>query len=145
MGDLQTIANTTNVLLAVSGTAKDNPMQAFIVSILAGCLVPVLPIIAEYGLTNAVRYDTWSLIGIVYAAGVGTASRNKAIVISSFFSAIVCLVFYGADKYSEANHVDLPFVENRLVIAQAVLYFLGVGYVFERFGRHVVEKQPYLE
>jgi hypothetical protein len=120
-------------------------MQAFIVSILAGCLVPVLPIMAEYGLTNTVRDDTWSLIGIVYAAVVGTGSRSKAIVISSFICSTACAGIYVAAKYSEANDADQPFIEYRLVITQAVLYFFGVGYVFERFARHVIEKQPYLE
>jgi hypothetical protein len=120
-------------------------MQAFIVSILAGCLLPMSPIMAEYGLTNAVRDDTWSLVGIVYAALVGVAVRNKFMVVSSCVCSAVCAVFYGAAKYGEANQIDLSFIEYRLVIAQAVLYFLGLGYAFERFGRHVIEKQPYLE
>jgi hypothetical protein len=42
-------------------------MQAFIVSVFAGCLFPILPIIAELGLTNAVQSETPLLRGV----GVG--------------------------------------------------------------------------
>jgi hypothetical protein len=120
-------------------------MQAFVVSILAGCLLPMSPIVLEYGLTNAVRDDTWSLVGIVYAALIGAAARNKSIVISSFICSWLCAALYGAAKYGETHSVDLSFIEYRLIIAQAVLYLFAVGYALERFGRHVIEKQPYLE
>jgi len=120
-------------------------MQAFIVSIVAGCLIPVLPIMAEYGLTNNVQADTWSLTGSVYAAVVGIASRNQAVVISSFFCSTICATIYGAEKYSETHHADLPYIEYGPIISQAVLYCFVAGYAIERFGHHCVEKRPYLE
>jgi len=119
-------------------------MRAFIISILIGCVVPALPIVSEYGLTNTVRDDTWSLIGIVYVAFAGVASRNKAMIISSFLCSILCAAIYIVSKYSERNHVDIPFVYYTAAITQAAIYLFGVGYVFERFGRHVIEKRPIL-
>jgi len=119
-------------------------MRAFIVSILIGCVVPALPIVSEYCLTNAVRDDTWSLIGIVYVAFAGVASRNKAMIISSFLCSILCAAIYMVRKYSEHNHVDISFVYYTTAITQAAIYLFGVGYVFERFGRHVIEKRPIL-
>src|SRR5216683_3251534 len=116
-------------------------MHAFIVSIVAGCLLPVLPIMAEYGLTNTVQADTWSLTGILYAAAVGIASRNQAIVIAGFFFSTICAIIYAGVKYGEANQADLPFTEYGPVITQAVLYCFIAGYAIERFGRHCVEKR----
>ncbi len=120
-------------------------MQAFFVSIAAGCLLPMLPIMAERGLTSTVQAGTWSLTGTLYAAAVGIASRNQAIVVAGFFCSTMCLVIYGAEKYGEANHTDLPFSEYGPVITHAVLYCFIAGYAIERFGRHCVEKRPYLE
>ena len=119
-------------------------MQAFIVSILTGCVVPALPIVSEYSLTNAVRDDTWSLIGIVYVAFAGVASRNKAMMISSFLCSTFCAAIYIVSKYSERNHVYIPFVDYTTAITQAAIYLFGVSYIFERFGRHVIEKRPIL-
>ena len=116
-------------------------MQAFIVSILTGCVVPALPIVAEYGLTNAVRDDTWSLIGVVYVSFAGVASRNKVMVIASSICATFCVAIYIASKYSERNHVDIPLVDYSAAITQAAIYLFGVSYVVERFGRHVIEKR----
>ena len=99
-------------------------MQAFIVSILTGCVVPALPIVSEYGLTNAVRDDTWSLIGIVYVAFTGVASRNKAMIISSFLCSTLCAAIYIVSKYSERNHVDIPFADYTAAITQAAIYLL---------------------
>jgi hypothetical protein len=119
-------------------------MQTFIFSILIGCVVPALPIVAEYSLTNAVREDTWSLIGIVYVALAGTASRNKVIIISSFLCSILCAAIYIVSKYSERSHVDMSFANYSTAITQVAIYLFGVGYIFERFGRHVIERRPIL-
>lgn len=127
------------------GTAKDSIMQAFIVSIVAGCLFPILPIMAEYGLTDTVQGETWSLTGVVYAAAVGIASRSQVVVISSFFCSTICAIIYGAEKYVETNHTDMPYIEYGPIISQTILYFFATGYAIERFGRHCVEKRPYLE
>jgi hypothetical protein len=67
-------------------------MQAFIVSIVAGCLFPGLPIIAELGLRNAVQLETLALTGIVYTAAVGFSSRYQAVAISSFFFSTICAI-----------------------------------------------------
>jgi hypothetical protein len=56
-------------------------MQTFIVSVIAGCLFPILAILAEVGLTNRVQSETLAVTGIVYAAAVGLASRNQAVSI----------------------------------------------------------------
>ncbi len=144
-GDLQTVARTTNVPWPILGTAKDSIMQAFIVSIVAGCLLPMLPIMAEYGLTDTVPGEMWSVTGAVYTAAVGIASRNQIVVTSSFFCSTICAVIYGVEKYVETNHTDMPYVEYGPIITQTVLYCFVWGYAIERFGRHCVEKRPYLE
>ena len=145
MGYLQTIASSTNVARSSLSRAVGNIMRAFLVSIIAGCFLPMLPIMAEYGLTHAVQGETWSLTGVVYAAAVGMASRNQAVVISGLFCSAICAAIYGAEKLGEANNPYMPFIEYGPVIAQSVLYFFIIGYCIERFGRHCVDKRPYVE
>jgi hypothetical protein len=85
-------------------------MQAFIVSIVAGCLFPGLPIIAELGLRNAVQLETLALTGIVYTAAVGFSSRYQAVAISSFFFSTICAIIYGAEKYKTQMHDSMAFI-----------------------------------
>ena len=49
-------------------------MQAFLVSLIAGVAFPLLPILAEYGVTHHVQLEAIALVAIVYAAAVGMSS-----------------------------------------------------------------------
>ena len=120
-------------------------MQAFIVSIIAGCFFPILPVLAEFGLTNSVQSETLALTGIVYAAAVGMASRNSAIAIASFFFSTVCAVIYGAEKYGSSDHESMIFIKYGSMISSCIIYMFGASYFVERFGRHCVDDEPFLE
>ena len=120
-------------------------MQAFIVSIVAGIIFPGLPILAEYGITDAIRPDTWSLTGIVYAAAVGLVSRHQAIAISSFVFSAVCALIYAAEILDAGRHPQALFIQHGTEISVGVLYFFAVAYFVERFGRHFYENEPFLE
>src|SRR5579859_2247540 len=103
-------------------------MQSYLVSIIAGCLVPMLPIVIEYGLTHAVHAATFSVTGVVYTVAVGMTSRNRFVVFSSFFCSIICGIVYAGEQYGNINQIDLPYVEYGYKISQFILYVFIVGY-----------------
>ena len=100
---------------------------------------------SEYGLTNDVLPETWSLTGIVYTTAVGLASRNQAIAISSFFFSTTCAVIYAAQKLQDAAHADTPFIRMGSQISIGTLYFFAMCYLVERFGRHWIDDESFLE
>jgi hypothetical protein len=120
-------------------------MQTYLASIIAGCLIPMLPIMVEYGLTHAVHTATFSVTGVVYTAAVGMTSRNRFVVFLSFFCATLCGVIYAGKLYNDINQVNLPYVEYGPPIAQFILYLFIIGYAIERFGRHYVEQKPFID
>jgi hypothetical protein len=120
-------------------------MQAFIVSIVAGCLFPLLPIIAEAGLTNDVKSETWALTGVVYLAAVALVSRNQAVAILGLFLCTLCAVIYGANQLKDAAHANVVFVRYGAAISACLLVFFLIGYVIERYSRHCTENEPFLE
>ncbi|MGY3610869.1 MULTISPECIES: hypothetical protein [unclassified Bradyrhizobium] len=118
-------------------------MQHFTVSIFAGVLFPVLPILAEFGLTNKVKPETLTLTAVVYAAAIGLVSRNQAILISSLFCSTVCAVIYGAAESGLQSSVF--FIKHGPTITAGTIYFYSACYIVERFGRHCIEYEPFLE
>ncbi len=73
-------------------------MQQYIVSLVAGILFPLLPLVLEFGFTNDIKPETLTVTAVVYAAAIGLASRNPAIVVSSLFCSAMCVGIYGADE-----------------------------------------------
>jgi hypothetical protein len=128
-------------------------MQAFIVSVIAGCLFPILPIVAEWGVTSSVKSDTLSVTGLVYAVAVGMVSRNQAVAISSFFFATICAAIYGAEKavihgaekYMANVQEGMPFIEYGAVISSGIILLFALMYSVERFARHYIDNEPFLE
>jgi hypothetical protein len=120
-------------------------MQAFVVSIIAGWFFPMLPIVAEYGLTRDIQAETVALTGIVYAAAVGMASRSQAIAFLSLFCSTMCAVIYGAVKYGGSTHDTMPFIQYGTLISTATIYFFAASYLVERVGRHIINREPFLE
>jgi hypothetical protein len=120
-------------------------MQAFFVSLFAGVGFPLLPVWAEYGLSHVVHSETYALTGIVYVAAVGMASRQQAVGISSLFCATICAIIYGAVKLGGNAHVDVPFIKYASIISGAFLFFYAGCWSIERFGRHYVDREPFLE
>jgi hypothetical protein len=86
-------------------------MQAFIVSLIAGLLFPlVLPFGTELGAINEIHVDTWAITGTVYAAAMGLVSRNQAIAFAGLFFTAACAVIYGVAKSVGEGHGDIYFL-----------------------------------
>jgi hypothetical protein len=120
-------------------------MQAFFVSVIAGCLFPLLPIGAEFGLKSEVEPATLAVTGVVYAAAVGMGSRSQFIAFSGFFWATICAIIYGAETYGRDSHPAMPFVLYGPALCGWVLAIFATAYAIERFGRHWADSEPFLE
>jgi hypothetical protein len=121
-------------------------MQAFIVSLVAGVFFPVLPMISELLLTNDIKPESVAITAVVYAAAIGLVSRHQAVAISSLFCATICAVIYGAyESGLRQSHPELYFVTYGPTITYATIYFYSACYAVERFGRHYIENESFLE
>jgi hypothetical protein len=121
-------------------------MQAFIVSVIAGFLFPlVLPLGAELGAINEIHVDTWAITGAVYAAAVGLVSRNQAIAFMALFFTAACAVIYGVAKSVGEGHRDVYFLTYGSMISEVVIFTFSLCYILERFGRHIIDAEPFLE
>jgi hypothetical protein len=121
-------------------------MQAFLVSIVAGILFPVVPILAELGLGEHLKPETLSVTAVVYTAAIGLVSRNQAILVSSLFCSLMCALIYAVDGLGvRDSRPTIFFVIYGPIITSGAIYFYSVCYAVERFGRHVVENEPFLE
>jgi hypothetical protein len=121
-------------------------MGAFLVSFIAGVVWPLLPILAEYGLTNGVQPANLAITAVVYAAAIGLVSRNQAVVFSALVCATVCAMVYGAYEM-DIQHVRPESFFNLYgsVIARGTIYFYAMCYLVERFARHVLDRKPFVE
>jgi hypothetical protein len=120
-------------------------MQPFIVSLVAGCFFPLVPLLAEAGLTSSIQPETWALNAIVYLAAVAIVSRNQAITMAGLFFSLVCALIYTAVLYHDPAHANMPFVKYGSVICEVLIAVFLICYVIERFARHYVEREPFLE
>jgi hypothetical protein len=121
-------------------------MQAFIVSLIAGLLFPlVLPLGTELGAINEIHVDTWAITGTVYAAAMGLVSRNQAIAFAGLFFTAACAVIYGVAKSVGEGHGDIYFLRFGSIISGTVIFTFSVCYIIERYGRHVTDAEPFVE
>lgn len=121
-------------------------MGAFIVSLFAGIFWPLIPIMAEYGLTDHIKSANLTITAVVYAAAIGLVSRNQAVVFTSLAFSTICAVIYGADEMG--IHEIRPqtfFALYGSVITIGTIALYSLCYFVERFGRHVVNHEPFVE
>jgi hypothetical protein len=121
-------------------------MQVFIVSIFAGICFPILPIVLEFGITTGLKLETLAVTAVVYAAAVGLVSRYQAIAIAGLFFSTLTAVIYALDMADFAkSHPGAYFIRYGDIISMGTIYFFALCYAYERFGRHVIENEPFLE
>jgi hypothetical protein len=120
-------------------------VQAFLVSVIAGVFFPLLPLAAEFGLNNHIRHDTMALTGLVYAAAVGMGSRSQLVAFTSYMFATVCAIIYGAETYAGDTKKEMIVILYGPVISSWIIVTFGTVYTLERFVRHVIEDEPFLE
>jgi hypothetical protein len=125
-------------------------MQPFIVSIVAGILFPVLPLLAELLLTDHVKPETLTITAVVYVAAIGLVSRHQAVAISSLLASTLCAVIYGGyesglgkDGPEALSHINFVVYAPILTVGSIAIYSLC--YAIERFGRHYIQNEPFLE
>jgi hypothetical protein len=121
-------------------------MGSYIVSICAGIFWPLIPILAEYGIVGDSKRTTVIITAVVYSAAIGLVSRNQAVVFSGLALSTFCAIVYGAEEMGmSAVHPYSLFSRCGLFIAQMAIYTFSFCYLVERFARHVVEGEPFVE
>jgi hypothetical protein len=125
-------------------------VQAFLVSVFVCNVLPLLPLIAEHWVTGHIKEDTWSVTAAMYAAGIGATSRNQIVFVLSFIVAAAMSFAYGLDLAVAASQLHAtsqssPSTEGSHLGAMAVIILVAIVHVAERYGRHVVDRRPFLE
>lgn len=120
-------------------------MQPFIVSLLAGVCVPLLPLAAEAGLTNQVQPENWALTAIVYVAAVGLCSRNQAIMVAGLVLSSFCGFLYAGILLRGQSQPPVFFAAYGPVLSQCLIGSFVVAFIIERYGRHCVDGELFLE
>ncbi|WP_298873620.1 hypothetical protein [uncultured Bradyrhizobium sp.] len=122
-------------------------MQAFFVSICAGVFFPLVPFFLEFILDDRLKPETIAVTAVVYVTAIGLVSRHQAILISGFLVTVICAVIYagveaGLLKTPE-DHANLTKYGVQITVGAIVIY--SICYAVERFGRHCVDGEPFLE
>jgi hypothetical protein len=123
-------------------------MQAFLVSLLAGVFLPLMPIYFELVIRD-VRVDTWTGAAITYTAALGLASRNQSVMVGAWVVAVILAFVYGGELVKEPAAAEggigrIPWLFSSIPAQLAMLIF-AAAYVMERFARHVLEARPFLD
>lgn len=116
-------------------------------------VLPLLPLIAEQWVTGHIKEDTWSVTAAMYAAGIGATSRNQIVFVLSFIVAAAMSFAYGLDLAVAKSTLQVsggatPSSSNAggsHFGALSVIVLVTIVHVVERFGRHFIERRPFLE
>lgn len=121
-------------------------MPVYLVSLLAGIVVPLFPLLLEYGVTKDIKLETLAVTAIVYSPAIGLVSRNQAVAISGLVVAMLCVApYFFSYPTVAALFPEAPFLIYGRVMAIEAIYFFSICYAWERYGRHYVNNEPFLE
>jgi hypothetical protein len=131
---------------------RETSVQQFVVSIVAGLLFPLLPVLGEWLVKSHVTPDGIAVTGSVYAAAVGLASRYPAVVFSSMFFAVICAMIYVGLALCGMSTVCLipplnhaPFLIYGFMASIAIIIGFSGLYILERYVRHCIERESFLD
>ena len=128
--------------MAVKGSIPGIPqhIQRYLACLILTMLFPLLPLALEFLLTGMVSEKSAMLTASMYAVGVGVASRNVLLFVITIVAGVCYAIAYGAAAQTSGSINDLHLG----------LAFFGIAAVFvfhslERYNRHVVEREPFLD
>lgn len=129
------------------------PWENYILCLVFHLIVPLIPLVFERSFTGEVRPSSWLLVASCYLISLGVSSISRL-----YFGLTMVLGFLLAAVYGNQIGRELPVAGSGAapvgtapigVLAAPrwiVLTLAGFALVhaFERYGRHVVRKKPYL-
>jgi hypothetical protein len=115
-------------------------IQRYLAYLVLTMMFPLLALVSEFSFTGSVSQKSAMLTASMYAIGIGVASRNVLLFVTTIVAGVCNAIAYGsaAQATQAAGNVHLG------------LAFLGIAAVFvfhslERYNRHVVEREPFLD
>jgi hypothetical protein len=120
-------------------------MQAFVVSLIGGVLFPLLPVFVELGVGSELKSGALSVTAVVYAAAIGMASRHQVVVFSGCFCATICAFVYAVTEIADESNKSTYLIAHAKDISLWIVTIFAITYVVERFSRHCVDNEPFLE
>jgi cation transport ATPase len=131
------------------GISKE--VHQFLASVVLHLAMPLLPIAIEYIITRRIEESSMSLTASLYVVGIGLSSRNTTAFAFSLPCAILFAVVYGvvATKQNVAINATISLTTGNATVifitCAVVIFFFFVTHVFERYTRHVVDGEIFLD
>ena len=114
-------------------------VQEYIVCLILHLLLPLMPLGIEYWVSKTVSDKSSTLTATMYCIAIGTSSRSRLIFGASIVIAIFLSVAYGLCM-KETGHP-----EGSSTLAFVAIIFIFITHSFERWNRHVADKEPFWE
>jgi hypothetical protein len=139
-------------------------MNAFLRSLIAGVLYPLVPIAVEVigRVSYNVRLETWVITAVVYFAAVGLASSSRVVSELSLWFTGLAAVAYGTialggqlEDWAKSSpesagcaHLlgmldQLPVKQDGAKVSGVLILAFTLAYGVERFRRHVLNGQEF--
>lgn len=113
--------------------------ESFILSLMFLLIFPLSPLGFELLFTGTVAAPTTQIAAAAFGLGIAASSRDKLIFGLGVSVGVVFAASYG--NTVESGVISVTW----LVVTVVSLLAVGVPHVFERYNRHVVDKQPFPE
>jgi hypothetical protein len=113
--------------------------QQYLCCIAMHLLLPFLPILLEKVLTGAIDDKSVILFVAMYAMSIGITSNSVLAFSLTLTVGVIYCAGYGAAVTS--NLVATPLKD----VAWWVLSAVGILHAFERFNRHIADREPFFE
>jgi hypothetical protein len=116
----------------------------FLTSLIILVLFSLLPILLEVMFTSKFTEKTTTISASMFAVTIGSASKFKVIFIFSMFACVLNAFSYGI-CFSNVNTQHLQIFTLHNIIATITIIFLIIILICERYFRHVIDNEPFLE
>lgn len=114
----------------------------WLVSVLLNLIIPLIPLVIEYSLTQKLSDSTAVLAASMYSVSTGVVSRLGVIVVTSLGISIFYAAIYGALVFISIKP-ELKGVDLGSFNAMLVLVLLLITNIVLKFWQHVIDLRPY--
>ena len=116
-----------------------NKWQQFLFSVLAQLIMPLMPMLIEWGLTGAVEQKTLALTAAMYGASIAVVTQNLALLGASILVAVMFSAVFGFLAAGTGQAHFSVSVSSIIVIAS----FMTL-HGMERYKRHIRDGELFL-
>jgi hypothetical protein len=113
----------------------------FVISVLFTILLPLAPLaaLAEERTFTGIKPEDLLPVAATYTLAIGAASRDMLILILGMVTAFPMIFLYGAElRAASGSHGSLWY-------AAPVVLMFAMEHLYERWDRHMINREPFLE